>query len=164
MCTMPIRLVVLALFSSCVACSGSTVLDPPTAEERVAQFYSGEERYMELIVYGEEAIPILLDVLSNEIETALVPTSMSRIGSATAALNHLAKDGIYTSESVPVLFQVIRRFPLVGETLIAAETVELISGTDVGYDDMFTEGVLLRTERERMALLDSWERMLANQN
>ena len=89
---------------------------------------------------GEEAIPILLTVMEESLETKYSLLSYGKLNTCLGILRDMAEDGVYTQESVPVLLHVIEEQIVISDTLITAELLTIITGIDPGWDEAFVEG------------------------
>ena len=89
---------------------------------------------------GEEAIPILLTIMEESLETKYSLLSYGKLNTCLGILRDMAEDGVYTQESVPVLLHVIEEQIVISDTLITAELLTIITGIDPGWDEAFVEG------------------------
>ncbi len=105
---------------------------------------------------GEEAIPTLLIVMEQSLETKYSLLSYGKLNTCLVILHELATDGVYTLESVPVLVHVIEEQIVISDTLITAEILTIITGIDPGWDEEFVESYTLEDYPQVLEKIEQW--------
>ncbi len=108
---------------------------------------------------GVDGVNIFLTVISVSIDMQADVTTYGRLTICYRNLNEMAKEGIYTEESVPVLFNVLENQMGLVDSLINAETLEIITGVRVGYDKNFVHSYTLSDEPARKKMIMKWKNM-----
>ena len=107
---------------------------------------------------GVDGIIIFLTVISKSLDMQADVTTYGRLTICYRNLNEMAKEGIYTEESVPVLFNVLEKQISIVESLITAETLEIITGIEVGYDKNFVNHYTSSDEPKRKMMIKEWKK------
>jgi hypothetical protein len=72
-------------------------------------------------------------------------------------LNDLAVKGVYTIHEIPVLLeQMDAKMVNLEASLIPADTLQRITGLDLGYNSQFVDGFAEEDEPKRQAMLNTW--------
>jgi hypothetical protein len=139
----------------CFACDESQqeikkqLLTSSNAEE--STIYAKKVR--ELGVHG---IPIFNEVISSSIEKQDNLTNYAKLMVSIKHLHEMAKEGIYSKESVPVLLNVIEKQRFIADSLITAEIITIITGLDVGYNLNFVKTYTPSDEPRRKEMILKW--------
>ena len=111
----------------------------------------------EAIDLGEKSIPIFLAVLNRHVENTGNLTEWSKTNISVEYLRDLARQGIYSTEEVPTLLYVIEGQQIhIRDTLMTAETLQIITGLDVGYHEEFAKRYTGDDEPERLRKIAAW--------
>jgi hypothetical protein len=78
------------------------------------------------------------------------------------SLRNLANRGISSKEEAVFLLQFIQKQRLITDTLVTAEILTLITGTDVGYNKEFVEHYAPNDEGKRKQMIQEWEKAIEN--
>jgi hypothetical protein len=106
---------------------------------------------------GDEAIPIFLAVLNRHVYVTGSPLELDKTYWCLVHLRDLARQGIYNRDEVPTLIRVTEDWHGIFEySVIPAETLKLITGVDVGYDEAFVERYTEADEPERQQMIAAW--------
>ena len=138
-----------------VACNSSreVTLDDLLAAEDMEQFnkFAAQAKSK-----GRDGIPLLLAVIDDSLKTKHEVFSYGKLNSSVLHLHDLAVDGVYTVESVPILIRAIEEQIAITDTLVTADTLQMISGVDVGYDAEFVGGYRVEDEERREEMISQW--------
>jgi len=124
------------------------------ATESIDQFQISASEVRHL---GAEGIPIFLNVISSSLKTRYNVISYGKLNASIRHLYEMAQEGIYSKESASILFDVLEKQISIADTLITAKTLEIITGTAVGYDEDFVRSYSLSDENKRMQLIAIWK-------
>lgn len=113
---------------------------------------------------GTEGIPLLNAVLEKSLESKYDVLSYGKLNSSIFHLHELASRGTYHVDSVPVLIRVIDEQIAMGDTLLTADTLRLITGLDVGYDARFVSEYTEDDEERRREMIEKWAAWYATHN
>jgi hypothetical protein len=105
---------------------------------------------------GLNGIPIFNEVISSSIKTQDHLDSYAKLMLSLKYLNDLAKKGVYSMESVPILLNVLEKQRSIADSLITAETIKIITGVDVGYDLNFVRSYTPSDESRRKKMIQKW--------
>jgi hypothetical protein len=151
-----LRLITVAVLL--VGCAPS----PGDLFEKMMETNDNEEfRFLcaDAVDLGKDSIPIFLAILSREIpeERRLSLIELTKTGRSIQGLSDLARQGIYSIHAIPILLRHM------GEDLIRldislgpAETLKLITGIDVGYNEQFVADYTEAEEPRRKEMLAAW--------
>lgn len=155
-----LAMVVVILGCMAAACSPQRTvsLDDLLGAEDMEQFnrYSAQVKEQ-----GVDGIPLLLAVIDDSLETKHNVFSYGKLNTAITHLRDLAADGIYTVESVPVLIRAVEEQVAITDTLVTAETLQMITGVDAGYDAAFVSSYKVEDEERREEMIATWRRWYA---
>lgn len=76
-------------------------------------------------------------------------------------LNELAHEGVYSTDSLPVLLKVIKAQRSIVDSLVTADTIRIITGVDVGYNKKFVAEYKTKDEDARMKMIAMWEKYVS---
>ena len=111
----------------------------------------------EAIDLRERSILIFLAILNRHVENTGNLTEWSKTNISVTYLRDLARQGIYSIEEVPTLLYVIEELQInIRDTVITAETLQIITGLDVGYDEEFAKRYTGDDEPERLRKIAAW--------
>ncbi len=113
----------------------------------------------EIMDQGGDGIPILLAILSRDVppDRRLSLIELSKDGAALTRLNDLAVKGVYTIHEIPVLLEYMdAKMVNLQASLIPADTLQRITGLDVGYNSQFVSGFSKELEPKRQKMLSAW--------
>jgi hypothetical protein len=114
-------------------------------------------RAEETSTLGDKAIPIYLAVLSRHIEILGSPLEMDKSYWCVFHLHELARKGIYSVDEIPILLREFQIWPAHDKSLLlAAETLQIITGLDVGYNQQFINNYTDADEPKRLQMLAKW--------
>ena len=105
---------------------------------------------------GAEGVPLLTAALDKSLDSKYDVFSYGKLNSSIYHLHQLAARGTYDIKSVPVLIRVIQEQIAIGDTLLTAETLRLITGLDVGYDARFISEYTSEDEDRRREMIEKW--------
>ena len=105
---------------------------------------------------GAEAIPALLILMEESVETRYSLLSYGKLNTCLGILHKLAQDGVHTPESVPVLLHVIEEQIVISDTLITAEILTIITGIDPGWDEDFVNSYTLEDHPQVLEKIEQW--------
>lgn len=72
-------------------------------------------------------------------------------------LRELARAGIHSVDEVPILLRQFQIWPVhYKSTQFSAETLQIITGLDVGYNEEFVDNYTEADESERLQMLATW--------
>lgn len=108
-----------------------------------------------------DGIPIFLAVLNRDVTNRFSVLEYGKDNICLMHLRDLAREGIHDPAEVPVLLRVMERQMAIGDTLVPAETIRIITGLDVGYDEQFVHSYQEENEPARQQMLDRWRRWVA---
>lgn len=154
------RSTVMAVTAAMVCClvvacnSGRAVtLNDLLAAEDMEQFnrYAAHAKSQ-----GLDGIPLLLAVIDDSLKTKYEVLSYGKLNTSILHLRDLAADGVYTVESVPILIRAIEEQIAIADTLVTANTLQIISGVDVGYDADFVSSYRVENEEQREEMISQW--------
>ena len=117
----------------------------------------------EIRTLGSQGVPIFLEAISNEIETQYSLKSYGRINVSLKNLHALAKEGVCDKTAAPVLFKLLEKQLDMSASLITAETLEIITGVNVGYNEEYIRSYTSEDEPKRKEMIARW-RLLAGAN
>lgn len=106
---------------------------------------------------GIEGIPIFLKVISASINDQYNVATYGKLMLCVNHLHEMAKKGIRSEESVPILFNLLENQISITDSLITAETLEIITGIEVGYDQNFIETYNTSDEPRRKEMISKWK-------
>jgi hypothetical protein len=109
---------------------------------------------------GIEGIPIFNNVISANIDRQYNVASYGKLMLCLNHLNQMAKYGISSDESIPVLFNLLENQISISDSLITAKTIEMISETNVGYDKNFAKTYTITDEPKRREMISKWKSLL----
>src|SRR5262245_31114391 len=102
----------------------------------------------------DKAIPIYLAVLNRHVEIRGSPLEMDKCYWCVFHLHELARKGIYSVDEIPVLLREFQIWPAVDKSnLLAADTFQIITGIDVGYNEQFIDKYTDADEPNRLQML-----------
>lgn len=110
---------------------------------------------------GADGIPTFLAVLNREVTNRFSLLEYGKDNICLMHLRDLARQGIHDPAEVPVLLRVMDRQIAIGDTLVPAQTIRIITGLDVGYDEQFVHSYEEEDEPARQQMLDRWRRWVA---
>ncbi len=107
---------------------------------------------------GKDSVPIFLALLAREVpqDRKLSIIELSKDGVCLRRLNDLAKKGIYSIFVIPALLKHMEEPFNLQASLEPAETLKLITGLDVGYNEQFVAGYTKDNESNRRQMLAVW--------
>jgi hypothetical protein len=108
-----------------------------------------------------DGIPIFLAVLNRDVTDRFSLLESAKDNVCLKHLRDLARQGIHDPAEVPVLLRVMDRQIAIADTIVPAETIRIITGLDVGYDEQFIAGYEEADEPARQQMLDRWRRWVA---
>jgi hypothetical protein len=151
---------VAALAVALLACTGSqedlsASLEQATDVEQAAQV-AAKVRRLEA-----DGIPIFLAVLDRDVHDRFSLIERAKDNVCLKHLRDLARQGIHDPAEVPVLLRVMDRQIAIADTIVPAETIRIITGLDVGYDEQFIDSYDEEDETARQQMLDRWRRWAA---
>lgn len=156
------KLAVLAAILGCMvaACSPqrAVTLDDLLGAEDMEQFnkYAAQAKSQ-----GINGIPLLLAMIDDSLKTKHSVFSYGKLNTSITHLHDLAADGISTMESVPILIRAIEEQVTIEDTLVTAETLQMITGVDVGYDADFVSSYEVEDEERREEMISLWRQWYA---
>lgn len=103
----------------------------------------------------EKAIPVYLAVLNRHVEILGSPLEMDKSYWCVFHLHKLAREGIYSVEEIPILLRQMQMWRFGESTRLAAETLQIITGLDVGYNELI-DNYTDADEPERLRMLAKW--------
>jgi hypothetical protein len=110
---------------------------------------------------GLDGIPLLLAVVDDSLETKHEVFSYGKLNTSIMHLHDLAAGGVYTLESVPILIRTIEEQVAIEDTLVTAETLQMITGVDAGYDAGFVSSYRVEDEERREEMISQWRQWYA---
>ena len=110
---------------------------------------------------GVDGIPLLLAVIDESLKTKHNVFSYGKLNTVITHLRDLAANGIYTTESVPVLIRAVEEQVAITDTLVTAETLQIITGVDAGYDAAFVSSYKVEDEERREEMISQWRQWYA---
>jgi hypothetical protein len=133
------------------------------SEELSAQFINAGTTN-EALAYAKKAqglnydgIPIFLSVLKDGLGKEYSVLSYGKTNISLKSLHTMAVNGIFISDEVPVLLEVIKRQPSVEDTLVTEDILKIVTGIDVGYNGDFIKNYSAADEPKRQEMLKLWE-------
>ena len=156
-----LAMVVVILGCMAAACSPqrATSLDDLLGAEDLEQF---NEHAMQVKEQGVEGIPVLLAVIDDSLKTKYSVFSYGKLNTSIKHLHDLATEGVYTKESVPVLVRAIEAQTAITDTLVTAETLQMITGVNAGYDAAFVSSYKVEDEERRKEMIAEWRHWYAD--
>jgi len=152
------RILMVSLCFFCFACLelGQNIEERllNSSDMNEVQFYAGMARKL-----GLDGIPIFLRVISHSIKNPARFIDYGKVNLCIFYLNEMAKEGRYSKESVPVLFIALKHQLYMPDTLVTAETIELITGKDIGYNHDFVTSYTDSDEPKRKEMISKWKIM-----
>jgi hypothetical protein len=142
----------LALLGGCER-SPEELVGAMILAENIEEFVFRAE---EASALGDKAIPIYVAVLNRHVEVPGSLLEMDKSYWCVFHLHKLARDGIYSIDEVPVLLRHMQKWRFLKSTRLAAETLQIITGLDVGYDEQFIGHYTDADEPERLRMLAMW--------
>jgi hypothetical protein len=103
-----------------------------------------------------DGIPIFLAVLNRDVNNRFSLLELAKDNICLKHLRDLARQGIHDAAEVPVLLRVLDRQIAIDGTIVPAETIRIITGLDVGYDEQFIASYDEEDEPARRQMLDRW--------
>ena len=151
------KLCILTIFVClfCSACSDSKqeikqrLLTSSDAEE--SAIYAKKVREL-----GLQGIPIFNEVISSSIENQDNLSNYAKLMLSVKHLHDLAKEGVYSESSVPILLDLLEKQRSIADSLITAEVVQTITGLDVGYNIDFVNSYTPSDEPKRKEMISKW--------
>jgi hypothetical protein len=114
-------------------------------------------RAEEASALGKKAIPVYLAVLNRHIDNPGSPLEIDKSYWCAFHLRELARAGIHSVDEVPILLRQFQIWPVSYKlTQLSAETLKIITGLDVGYDEQFIESYTEADETKRAKMLAKW--------
>ena len=110
---------------------------------------------------GGDAIPIYVDVLDKSLDEPAKLLNYGKTGTCIQKLHELALDGVFELQEVPVLLRALDEQLAIEDALPTAETLQLITGVDVGYDAEFVSSYKVEDEERRQEMISAWRRWYA---
>jgi hypothetical protein len=107
-----------------------------------------------------KSLPIFvktLDALSREKHRL---NNYGKISVCLKSLHNLAEKGIYSRDEAVFLLLFIQGQEFITDTLVTAEILKTITGTDVGYDKEFVEKYTQNNESKRKQMIRGWEKAI----
>jgi hypothetical protein len=151
---------VAALAIGLLACTESredlTASLKQTTDVEQAAHISAKVRRLEA-----DGIPIFLAVLSRDVSDRFSLLERAKDNVCLEHLRDLARQGIHDAAEVPILLRVMDRQIAIDDTIVPAETIRIITGLDVGYDEKFIDRYEEQDEPARQQMLDRWRRWTA---
>lgn len=108
-----------------------------------------------------DGIPIFLSVLNRDVNDRFSLLERAKDNVCLEHLRDLAREGIHDAAEVPVLLRVMDRQIAIDDTILPAETIRIITGLDVGYDQQFIDSYDEEDEPARQQMLHRWRRWVA---
>ena len=108
-----------------------------------------------------DGIPIFLAVLNRDLNDRFSLLERAKDNVCLKHLRDLARQGIHDAAEVPDLLRVMDRQIAIDDTIVPAETIRIITGLDVGYDQQFIGSYDEEDEPARQQMLDRWRRWVA---
>lgn len=105
-----------------------------------------------------DGIPIFLAVLNRDVANRFSVLEYGKDNVCLMHLREMARQGIHDPAEVPVLLRVMDRQMAIGDTIVPAETIRIITGLDVGYDERFVHSYEEKDEPARQQMLERWRR------
>jgi len=106
---------------------------------------------------GLQGIPIFTEVLSSSIEKQDNLADYAKLMLSLKYLHEMAKEGVYSKSSIPVLLDVLEKQRSIADSLITAEVIQIITGLDVGYDLNFVKSYTPADEPKRKKMILRWK-------
>lgn len=143
----------LALLGGCKR-SPEELVGSMILTENIEEFVFRAE---EASTLGDKAIPIYLAVLNRHVEIRGSPLEMDKSYWCEFHLHELARKGIYSVDEIPVLLRQLQIWPAFYKSnLLAAATLRIITGLDVGYNEQFIDNYTDADEPKRLQMLAKW--------
>ena len=151
--TLCILTIFVCLF--CSACSDSQ----HEIKQRIKASSDAEESAIyakKIRELGLQGIPIFNEVISSSLENQDNLSNYAKLMLSVKHLHDLAKEGIYSESSVPILLDVLEKQRSIADSLITAEVVQTITGIDVGYNIDFVKSYTPSDEPKRKEMILKW--------
>lgn len=107
-----------------------------------------------------KSLPIFIKTLEALIDKEYRLDNYGKISVYLNSLHNLAKKSISSKDEAIFLLKFIQRQRLITDTLVTAEILKLITGTDVGYDKEFVEHYTQNDEGKRKQMIREWEKAI----
>lgn len=104
-----------------------------------------------------KAIPMFVEVLDDSLKSRYSVLSYGKVNSSISHLHALAAKGTTDIRSVPMLIRALEEQPAIGDTLVTADTLRIITGLDVGYDADFVSTYTSDDEGKRREMIAKWK-------
>ena len=151
------HLIVLAFFCFAFVSCGDR-------KERVRQNFLNAETVentqleaVKVCELGLEGIPIFIEAIKKNIHSQDSLLGYGKLLISIRQLHMMAKKGVHSEKSVPVLLKVLKSQRSISDSLITAEAIRIITGLDVGYDEEFVRSYKLSDEPSRLEMISKWE-------
>jgi len=150
MCRIKFLLLIVFFSCSCVSQDNKMPIAPN-------DFETVSESLKRSFQRGEEGIPLIIDILKNNLDNLYNTTNY---GVANKAIEYLCKyvsEGKKNKEIGDALIYAIKKQIYLPDTLTTAIALKMITGIDVGYDQSFVDSYTEKDELKRQEMINKWQ-------